>query len=487
MKKHFLAGSVVLVSLMLMMPCLVSAKMGSGKVTAKSSDVDISIFGSLKTYPHFVGDMDFNSDDTRFDWMLDESGVIDNDEVSVRNEFRLGFQGSGKNWDFLAILESDFFLNKRNTDRGERRGEIPNSGFTGEDFGLEKLNLTYDFSSYNVPVTLETGWNTKFIDIQTGGVLYGDDHPYIGLKGKIGDINWETLTLFVFDDLEEDKSSSVIANGDDMDWRVHTLKFTIPASLPEGSLKVSPFYAYSDNQEREANVHYMGLQTFGKFGWLVPKAEFVYALGDKDDYNGDDGDIRAYAGFAAVEAHLAPSFQPYLGGYFFSGDDDANDDDIEAYNPITNISRYTGTFGLENAFIYRLSPVLGSTLYANDFQRLGGPDGYGGVSNANSAAAPGMYSLGLGIKGKYKKLSYKAQVQNFWLEETGALEDLYARDIDDEMGLEYDLRLAYAFNEHFTMGNTLSLFDPDEAIEDIRGDDYDEIAIMDTVEFIWGF
>ncbi len=125
-----------------------TAEIGTGKVIAKSSDVDISIFGSLKTYPHFLENVDFNKDDTPLDFMVDESGFLDNDDVTVRNEFRLGFTGKGKNWDFMTILEGDFALDKNNTDRGSRGYEIDDTGMTGEDFGIEKLEFTYDFTSH---------------------------------------------------------------------------------------------------------------------------------------------------------------------------------------------------------------------------------------------------------------------------------------------------------------------------------------------------
>src|SRR6056297_3963318 len=211
------------------------AEVGTGEVKAKSGNVDISVFGSLKTYPHFISDMDFNEDDTAYDWMLDESGIYDDDTVTVRNEFRLGFIGEGKNWTFMTILESDFALDKGNTDRGARGNEISNdSGFTGEDFGVEKLEFTYDFTSHGAPFILETGWNTKFLDIETGGVLYGDDHPYIGLKGTYNDIPWEVLTLFVFDDA----GVTGIGDAHDLDHTVYTAK----AAIPVGCMKVVPFY-----------------------------------------------------------------------------------------------------------------------------------------------------------------------------------------------------------------------------------------------------
>ena len=113
---------VLIAALMLLLPSPLLAKMGSGKVTAKSKDIDIEIFGSLKTYPTFVGNADFNEEDTAMDVLLDEGGYLDNDEVTVRNEFRLGFKGAGENWSFMVILESDIALDKNNCDRGARAG-----------------------------------------------------------------------------------------------------------------------------------------------------------------------------------------------------------------------------------------------------------------------------------------------------------------------------------------------------------------------------
>lgn len=460
------------------------AEIGTGKVTAKSSDIDISIFGSLKTYPHFLENVDFNKDDTPYDFLVDESGILDDDDVTVRNEFRLGFRGEGENWDFMTILEGDFALDKNNTDRGARGGEIPDTGMTGEDFGIEKLNFTYDFTSHGLPATLRTGWDTNFLDLETGGVLYGDDHPYIGLKGKINDISWEAMSLFIFDDA----GSTGINNADDMDWNVYNLKFVAPIE----DMRISPFYAYSDNEEHEAHIHYMGIQTFGKLGIFTPRAEFVYAYGEMEDLELPDGriedaDINAYAGFASIEANLCPLVNPYIGGFVLSGDDDAYDDDVEAFNPITNSARYSPTFGMENAFIYRSVPILGSDLYSNDTSMLGETDGYGGVRNLSKADSPGMYSLGLGCKGDYEKFSYKTQFQYFLLADEEALEDLKGHRIDDDLGCELDLQLTYHFNEHFSLGNVISVFVPGDAIEDYYDSSYNDVAYINTIEMKWTF
>jgi hypothetical protein len=462
------------------------AKMGSGQVTAKSSDVDIQIFGSLHTYPTFVYDSDFNRNDTVFDAVLDEGGWMA--EESIRSEARIGLMGTGENWSFLTILEADFTYSKANADRGANKTDPLDSGMTGEDFGIEKLELTYDFGPFGV----ETGWQTKALDIKTGGLLYGDDHPYLGLMGKHRSIGWEALYLTVQDDIENLSNGKAIGalDADTLDWRVYSGKVEVPVS----SFTVSPFYAYSDNDEHDAEVHYLGLESYGKYGLITPRAEFVYALGNQDA-TGRNSDIAAWGAFAAVEVNISPLINPYLGGYYVTGDDSANDDDIDSFNPITNISRYTPVFGLENAFIYRYVPVLGNHLYSNVSDVLGATAGYGGIGNSAKTESPGMMMLGAGCKGVWEKWQYKTQLMYFWFENTGALEDLAGTttlpnargDISEDMGLEYDLQITYNFNKHFSLGNVFSIFVPGDGVQDLRGEDYDQTAFLNTVEAKWEF
>jgi hypothetical protein len=391
----------------------------------------------------------------------------------------------------MIILEADFNLDKNNTDRGANKSGatyqiLEDQGMTGDDFGVEKLDIGYNFG----PFRIHTGWTTRWLDIQTGGLVYGDDHPYIGLTGKIGEnFSWEADYTIVYDATMRSDSITPF-NGDNLDWRFYSVKgmYKIPDGFAKGFV-ISPFYAFSDNSKEQTNnaqVSYFGLEGYGKLGMFTPRFEIAYADGDTDkDASGRDYDISAMAAYASVDIEVSPSFIPYLGIKWEEGDSDPTDNDIEAFNAITDISRYTPTFGMENAIVYRYVTSLGTHLYSGNFNRIGTQPGYGGISNSSRGDAPGLLMWGLGFKGKYEKWSYKVQYMDFSYDEEPI--GLDGTSTDDEVGQEFDIRVAYAFSNHFTIANCFAAFDPGDGVQDRLGSDFDETALVNTIELIWSW
>ncbi|MCF8027440.1 MAG: hypothetical protein K9K81_03675 [Desulfobacteraceae bacterium] len=481
------------------------AKMKTGEVVSKFSDMNIQIFGSATTQPIFVANPDFNDESTPLEYIGDTGGNYA--DHSIRQQLRLGLEGGGENWSFMTLLEGEFVMDKDNVDRtrdvGADEGWDAPSGVYGDQFGIEALVLTYDFNTFgNSPVTLESGWSIKGLDLATGGLVYGDDHPYLGLTGSFNDVDWALRYHTIEEDLETTDSELI---SQEQDWRFYSLKFNIP--LMNQNLNVSPFYAYSDNRERDAKIHYVATEFFGTLGRLTPRAEFVYVTGEKANYpaTDEDADVSSYAAFASLEYKVSSSFQPYFGGYLVAGDDDANDSEINAYNGITDGQFATPTFGNPNAFAYKTVESLGTIVYSmlpallgNDLANGPAPwvvgTGYGGVGNTSSAYHPGLTSIGAGFKGRWDKFDYKVQFQYLMFTETGAMEDLTGTEIDDEMGSELSANLTYRFNPHFSLGTTLSLFSPGNGTQDIleakypdTGGDWDEIALCNYIEMTWRF
>jgi len=459
-----------------------------GQMSPASNDINVKFFGSMKTYPSWNSDLNFGGN-SGLDWMIDENGVLA--DHNVRNELRMGWKGGNDSFDFMIILEADFNLDKNNTDRGfNQKGAtydlVDDQGMSGEDFGVEKLDIGYNFG----PFRIHAGWTSRWLDMMTGGLIYGDDHPYVGLTGNIGEnFSWQADYFIVYDATTEKTNISPF-NGDNLDWRFYSVKgkYKIPSGFAKGFV-ISPFYAFSDNSKEATNnaqVNYVGLEGYGKLGMFTPRFEIAYADGDTDDNAaGQDYDISAMAAFASVDVEICPSFIPYLGIKWEEGDSDPTDDDIEAFNAITDIARYTPTFGMENAIIYRAVPALKTGLYSGNFNETGTQKGYGGIGNKSKGDAPGMLMWGLGFKGKYDKWSYKVQYMDFRFDEEPI--GLDGTRTDDEVGQEFDLRVAYAFSKHFTMANCFAAFDPGDAIEDLWGDEYDDTALVNTIELIWSW
>ena len=211
---------------------------------------------------------------------------------------------------------------------------LEDQGMNGSDFGVEKLDIGYNFG----PFRIHTGWTTRWLDIKTGGLVYGDDHPYIGLTGNIGEnFSWELDYTIVYDATTNSTNISPF-NGDNLDWRVYSVKGMFKMA---NGFVISPFYAFSDNSDAATNnaqVSYFGLEAYGKLGMFTPRFEIAYADGDTDeDAGGTDYDISAMAAFASVDIEICPGFIPYLGVKWEEGDSDTTDDDIDAFNAITDI------------------------------------------------------------------------------------------------------------------------------------------------------
>ena len=480
-----------------------------GQMSPASKDINVEFFGSMKTYPTWMSQLNFNDNTDVGDWMLDENGPMT--DHSIRNELRMGWKGGNDSFDFMIILEADFSFDKNNTDRGGNKAGytyeyVEDAGFSGESFGIEKLDVGYNFG----PFRIHAGWDTRWLDLMTGCLVYADDHPYIGLNGNIGEnFSWQADYYVHYDDMS--RSTTIETNtalisggtikyeepainpwdGDSLDWRFYTIKgiYKIPSGFAKGFV-ISPFYAFSDNNDAQTNnaqVSYVGLEAYGKLGMFTPRFEVAYADGDTDDNAaGKDYDISAMAAYASVDVEICPGFIPYVGVRYMEGDDDPNDDDIDAYNAIGDAMRYTPTFGMENAILYRFVPTLNSFIYAGNFNMFGTAKGYGGTSNTSHGDAPGLMMWGLGFKGKFGNWSYKVQYMDFQFDEAPNVNKAgLAKDVDDEVGQEFDLRVAYEFSKHFTIANCFSAFDPGDAIEDYYGDDYDDTALVNTIELIW--
>jgi hypothetical protein len=213
----------------------------------------------------------------------------------------------------MMTAESDIIWNKNNVDRSyylnsvnSATNTIPNAG---AEFGIERAEFSYAFLP---ALELFAGWPVSAVDIGTGGLLYGDDHPIIGFRGNITEtIKYQLAYLSIQNTPIIGFSESSLAR----DWRAYFLKpeFTFAAGSNKGTL--SPIVLFSDYRGTStgaptASVWYYGLEGIGQFGMIKPSFEVIAA--DGEFRTTPTVDIKSYAAFAGVELAVTKAFNPYV-------------------------------------------------------------------------------------------------------------------------------------------------------------------------------
>lgn len=466
------------------------------------ANAEMEFFGTAKVKPTYYSNFDF--DDSKGDApALNEAGWAAGEHI--RSEVRLGAKASGDKWTAKVVTEVDMIYNKDNADRSfytspEKR-DLPNAG---AEFGIERAEFTYSFLPQ---LELETGWELRALDIKTGGLLFGDDHPFLGFRGALTkNLGYEALYLAI-DNQERIGVNDSPVKGD---WRAYTLKLNYdlgkdssgqplsPFFSAANALTLSPFFVFSDNRgdlpagaRSDAQVYYYGLEALGQLGPVKPSFEIVVADGEFD--NGKD--ISSWAMFAGLEVPVSKAFNPYAAFRYTQGDDDKSDRDVEGFVGITDIGRFTPLLGMDgNILGEHLSSgasIYNSPLYSYSPDRAVGGDVYGGIGNASSGNNPGQRLIAVGAKGDLSSLLpgllYKTQAFFIWYDETGNLVNAKnpGEKVDDYAGTTFDLQVLYAFSKNFSVDYIFSTFLPGAGIEDQI--DADDPATLNTLTLAWTF
>jgi hypothetical protein len=377
-------------------------------------------------------------------------------------------------------------FNKNNADRSfYTSSQVPATGSAtaipnaGAEFGIERAEFIYTFAP---ALELVAGWPISAADIGTGGILYGDDHPIIGFRGKLTDALKYQLTYISIQNSPAIGSHESSLDGD---WRAYLLKPEFSLGMGSANVTLSPIVLFSDNRANDAKIYYYGLEGIGKFGFVKPSFEVIYADGE---FRNTGRDIQSYAAFAGVELGLSKAFNPYIAGRYTKGDDDATDNDVEGFVGVTDIGRFTPLMGMDgNILGEHLSSGVyyNSPLYSYEPGRSFATNRYGGIGNLSSGDNPGSMILAVGAKGAIsEQFSYKAQVFGIWFDETANL----GASVDDFAGTTFDLMLKYDFSKNFSATYIGSVFLPGDGIKDQQpaGAD-DTFASVNTVQLVWTY
>ena len=455
------------------------AAMGEGSV-GTSKGVDITLFGSNRVIPTYMKNLNDYDNDAHDLSTLTEGGW--GAGFFVRNEFRMGWKGVGQDgkWGFKFILENDIHMTKKNGDRNNY-GNGPDQPFASA-FSVERQTFWYKFGD----VRFSAGTDIQFLDIKTGGLVYGDDHPFLALDGGDKTLNWKLFMLLI-----EDSDTQVVkAVARDSDWYAYCGKVNYTFDTGDnGKFTLTPFVALSDMRKAaqgfgNSHAYYYGLGGHGSIGMIKPAFELVGVTGDitNADTDGSDIDIQSYAAFASLTLALSPEFNPYIGAYWVQGDDDPGDGDADGFVGITNITRYTPTFGMEGGIMYEHLFKFGAPLYGLVPERAGASKRYiyGGIGGGGNGENPGLQYYGIGAKGKLEgNNSYKVQVAYMQYDE----EDALGLD-DDEIGWVFDGQIKHTFSKNFYATYTFSCLNPGDGVEEVAGGN-DDLAVNTNIELGW--
>lgn len=452
---------------------------------------DISFFGTAKVKPTYYDNFDFD-DSTNDAPIINEAGLTKGEHV--RSELRLGWKAAGDKWKIKMIAEADVIMEKDTADRSfyvgaEKEGQ-PN---TGGEFGIERAEFVYTFLP---ALELQAGWDVRFLDIKSGGLLYGDDHPFVGFRGKPGE-NSSYELLYIPIQNRVNLRTDPLGDSTSADWRVYSFKYNHDLVFGDSKMTFSPLVAYSDNEARDAQVTYYGLEGLGTIGMFKPSFEIVFDDGEFDATAGG-ADIGSMAAFAGVEMNVNKAFNPYLALRYAQGDDNEFDNDAEGFVGITDIARFTPLMGMDGNILGEdMQQGYGATLYSYTPQRYykaqgtAGNNIYGGISNAGSGNNPGQKLFAIGTKGDLSdllpNLSYKAQAFFIWYDETGNLVNTKnpGESVDDYAGTTFDLQVKYAFSNNFAIDYIFSTFVPGDGLEDIHN--ADDNAYVHALTLAWTY
>ena len=473
---------------------------------------DISFFGNARVIPTYYKNFDFdkNASDKP---TLNEGGITSGEHI--RSELRLGWKAGGDKWKIMMIAESDIIWNKNNVDRsyyqtpainpGPAGANLPQLGGVnsipnaGAEFGIERAEFSYEFMP---ALELFTGWPISAVDIGTGGLLYGDDHPIIGFRGKLTEnIKYQLVYISIQNTPKVNVAESPLTR----DWRAYFLKpeFTIGSGNAKGTL--SPILLFSDFHGNAtagndnvigptARVYYYGLEGIGQFGMIKPSFEVIVSKGKF--HTTPEIDIKSMAAFAGVEVAVSKAFNPYVAYRYTKGDDSSSDTEAEGFVGITDIGRFTPLMGMDGNILGEHlgsgASLYNSPLYSYAPDRAGGGNAYGGISGASSGNNPGSHIIAFGAKGNLddfvKNVSYKTQLFLIKYDKTQNLVKTGGGTVSKTAGTTFDLQLGYAFAKNFSANYIFSMFAPGGGIKDqLPASASSTTASLHTMNLVWAY
>ena len=449
----------------------------------------------------------------------------------IRNEDRIFLNFAHKeDWDVYMALEYDGLLDSIGAERTDWA-----LGEQTQQFGIERL-----LASFNLPIIysrLEAGWDERGVDVEYGGMVYGDDDdPGLGIVGAKDSFKWSVWYV----KLRENEAGYMIGTrnpvgpadgGQDSD---RTLMYG-KVGYDLGVADIEGFYVYDytgghidditglPTEYDRIKHEFIGLQGNGELGILKAQLEAAYSFGTYAERNGKDYDIGSWAFFGDVAADLhdvaaiksledmvgvrLTKLEAHIGAIWAQGDNDWGDHDLAGWTPVTACSRFTPAFGTEQGISFDGNPMFGQILYSIFPTHYGSHNG-GGLFSESSFDNPGLIMIGGGIKAGLDKWSYKGNLMAMWFQSDEAVANYYKMmgvtgniNIDNFMGIEWNNEVTYKLYKNVAVKGGAAFLLPGSGAKDITraleayaaGVDYKkadaskDVSMRFAAELLWYF
>ena len=537
-------GWSLLVALAFLLGLAWSASAGVLSVRIPTKSGIEARFGMVQLWTiNWAKNYDFYDDASDPAWHADPEGVVRDNYISHMVYFPVDFVKAGQ-WRAHLLFSykgSDF-------DQGADYNKCPGGHecLNGVDYDRWRVERAYfELKLKFLPVNawLGVGHDIWALDREGGALVYFDDDPGIRFYGNYDKFTWD----FKFARKSEQTDSQAFETDSNRDIYLLKLGYDFgPCFKPHifaaydhnGAARFTydPYYLYKSywnvSDAGTWNIYYVGANFTGKIGPFMYQAEAVYQGGNVDvkKYEGYDGilqadgdtedhfDVSAWAGLINFQVDLAqwiPSLNKFvigLGGIYFSGDDDAKDDDLEGFVGVTNGTRFfkpwsMGTLPVHGA---NAQPVVGNTIYSWNPLNWGVGPGIGGVIGQPAEAGsglgahgdnPGLWAIVFSIDWvPAADWNVKAMVKYMQWDDTDPIEtqlgDNFDKDIwrtpysvdsseadyrpdkadsiDEEIGWETDLMVSYKIYPNVTLFGGISVLWPGDGIDDINKVLYDD-------------
>lgn len=348
---------------------------------------------------------------TQKDFNPNETGDSSRADSRTRLYYTAEFN---KNFKFVNKFEMDaIWGSKEYYDRPAASNKAGSGGIGADSISVEVKNSYADFTPVD-NLNFKIGTQGTVL---SQGFLFNDDFSGAVITYNMKPVKLPFLWLKYYEG-----GPGIDAAGDKMnDQDIDVYALSPEISLGNGAM-INPLIAYQTQDSSETDIYTLGLNAELKNNAV--KAWFVgmYQGGEIDET-----DLAAYLLAAGADFKATNELTISAKGFYASGDDNANDNDLEAYYGFNKLQGQD----------FHWAEIMGGGIFDSNVSNGIGGYGYNAISNISAV------NLGASFKAMDKLTLYG----DVWY----AMLNEVANNADDDLGTEIDLKARYMIFENLAL------------------------------------